>query len=148
MRIYFAAPLDSAYCRESNERMARDLVAMGHEVYLPQAHGVGDEILKGLKIGSPEYEEKRKEVWKRLYELDMVGLKCCDCVIAISTKEDRHLSAGMIWEMGWASGNGKLVLLCTQNVERTMDYNLMIMCSVDKWFGTWSELIEWVRRAS
>ena len=147
MNIYLAAPLDSKEARDTNTRLAKDLRALGHTVFLPQEHGVGDITLQGLNKSSEEYWKKRKIVWKQLYELDMLGLKTCDCVVAISTKEDGHLSAGMIWEMGWASGNGKEVLLVTQGLENKMDYSLMVMHSVDKSFTLWSDLVEWLSRA-
>lgn len=146
MRVYFAAPLDSAKCRDTNNRLVKDLRRLGFEVYVPHEHGVGDVLLEGLQ--GEEYWKKRKELWKRLYEQDMVGLKTCDIVVAISTKEDKHLSAGLIWELGWASGNGKVTLLCTQGAEETMDYSLMVMNSVDKWFKEWNELLTWIKGVS
>lgn len=145
MRIYFAAPLDSEEARETNERLARDLRRMGHTVFLPQEHGVGDVKLQGLDRESEEYWKKRHELWSILYQIDMVGLKACDCVVAISTKEDGHLSAGMIWEMGWATGHNIPVFLCTQGLEDKMDYSLMVMHSVDMSFQLWSELLQWLK---
>lgn len=135
MKVYFAAPLDSEDCRTKNEEYAATLRSLNLDVYMPHEHGVGDLL---VAEGAD-----RAQAFKALYEGDMFGLQTCDFVVAISTKEDRHLSAGLLWEIGWATGNGKPVYLITQGSEQ--NYSLMVTHSVSKSFDTWTGFLNWLK---
>lgn len=136
MKVYFAAPLDEPSCRRINEERAGALRALGIKVYLPHEHGVGDQILKNSTVS-------KAEVFKQLYEGDMFGLQTCDCVVAESTKADGHLSAGLLWEIGWATGNGKPVYLIANS--HADSYSLMVTNSVSKMFESFEEFLTWFK---
>ena len=142
MRCYFAAPLDSEECRSFNDDCTKDLRRIGLHVYVPHEHGVGDVSLAQLK--PEEREAAREGVFKELYLGDLFGLQTADFVVAISTKPDAHLSAGLLWELGYATAANKPVYLCTRGHDK--EYSLMVMNSVSKSFQNWSDLVSYLEK--
>ena len=72
--IYWAAPLHDATDQARNEKYVKLLRTAGHSVYVPQEHGVWEDLVsKGAT---------REEVRAHLYKLDLNAMRNCDTCIA------------------------------------------------------------------
>ena len=118
-KIYWAAPLHDAEDRARNAKYVQMLRSEGHTVYVPQEHGVWEEVLD--KFGGDATKTR-----KHFYELDLKACKEADICIACAgdLSNPREPSEGMIWEMGFMAGCQKTVLLFNEN--NYWDYNLML----------------------
>ena len=117
-KIYWAAPLHDAKDQERNEVYVSQLRKAGHTVYVPQEHGVWEDMLG-------EFNNDEKAVRSHLYQLDLKAMKEADlCVACCGNLDDpRGPSEGMLWEMGWFTAANKTVILF--NEDNYWRYNLM-----------------------
>lgn len=120
MKIYYAAPLHDPEDRERNAAHVRELRVEGYTVYLPQEHGVWEDLVKAnVANGMPE-EQAVQEVRKAIYKWDLSAMQRADCCVAYAG--NRPPSEGMLWEMGYMTGANKPVYLYSPHGWR---YNLM-----------------------
>lgn len=117
-KIYWAAPLHDKKDQERNAEYVEKLRAKGHKVYVPQEHGVWEDLVK--KFGKSE-----DAVREHLYKLDLQAMKEADMCIACcgDLKDPRGPSEGMLWEMGWMAAANKNVILF--NEDNYWRFNLM-----------------------
>lgn len=131
--IYWAAPLHDATDQARNEKYVKLLRTAGHSVYVPQEHGIWEDLVsKGAT---------REEVRAHLYKLDLNAMRNCDTCIACcgDLKTPRGPSEGMMWEMGWMKGNNKTVILF--NEDFYWDYNLMPQFGADFYCKSFDEVL-------
>lgn len=109
-KIYWAASLHDPHEQERNRREVVKLRAAGFEVYVPQEHGIWEEMVASLRAEHPAMRESEiiAAVRRGLYVEDKRAVDWCDYVCAYV---DRHPSEGTLWEMGYAVGVGKTVFL-------------------------------------
>lgn len=117
-KIYWAAPLHDPEDQKRNAEYVERLRARGHKVYVPQEHGVWEQMLG-------EFNNDEKAVRKHLFELDLKAMKECDTCIACcgDLSTPRGPSEGMLWEMGWCTAAHKNVILF--NEDNYWRFNLM-----------------------
>lgn len=137
--IYWAGPLHDKTDQERNAKYVRILRSYGHKVYVPQEHGVWEEMLG-------QFNNDEKAVRKHLYELDMKAMRDADTCIACcgDTEHPRGPSEGMLWEMGWMKGNNKTVILFNEN--NYWRYNLMPQFGSDFVFDNFDNIIDFLKR--
>lgn len=135
-KIYWAAPLHDEEDRKRNAFYVTKLRANGHQVYVPQEHGVWEQTLD--RFGG-DIEKTRKH----FYELDLKACKEADICIACGGDLDnpRAPSEGMIWEMGFMAGCQKTVLLF--NDQGYWNYNLMPEFG-SKMFSDFDDIIQYL----
>ena len=109
-KIYWAAPLHDAKDQARNDKYVALLREAGYRVYVPQEHGVWEEML-------PQFNNDEKAVREHLFKLDLQAMKEADmCIACCGNLEDpRGPSEGMLWEMGWMTAANKNVLLFNEN---------------------------------
>lgn len=90
MKIYVAGPLFTLPERRFNSELAWLLRNYGHEVFLPQEHG-----LKPTAARSP----------KEIFLVDVAGIDQCDVVVACIDGPDPD--SGVAWELGYAYAKRK-----------------------------------------
>lgn len=113
-KIYFAAPLHDMDDQARNELLIAQLRAQGYEVYAPQEHGKWEDLV--AKFGG-------KDATRRyLYNMDLHAMMQANCCVAYVDRE-KGPSEGMLWEMGWMTGNNKPVFLINPGFKH--GYNLM-----------------------
>lgn len=117
-KIYWAAPLHDPEDQKRNAEYVERLRACGHQVYVPQEHGVWEQMLG-------QFNNDEKAVRKHLFELDLKAMKECDTCIACcgDLSTPRGPSEGMLWEMGWCTAAHKNVILF--NEDNYWRFNLM-----------------------
>lgn len=117
-KIYFAAPLHDKSDRERNMKYVRLLRDEGHLVYVPQEHGVWEQVMS-------QFGNDATKTRKHFFELDMKAMKEADCCIAVAgdIRHPRGPSEGMLWEMGFMTAANKNVFLF--NEDGYWNYNLM-----------------------
>lgn len=110
MTIYWAASLHDPHEQERNRREVAKLRAAGFTVYVPQEHGVWEQMVAEERAKDPTRPEIDiiYQVRARLYVEDKVAIDNCRLVVAYV---DRHPSEGTLWEMGYAVGTGCPVIL-------------------------------------
>lgn len=110
LTIYWAASLHDPYEQERNRREVAKLRASGYSVYMPQEHGVWEQMVEEERGKDPSRKEIDiiYQVRARLYVEDKVAIDRCDIVVAYI---DRNPSEGTLWEMGYAVGKGRCVVL-------------------------------------
>ncbi len=109
MKLYFAAPLFTTPERTWNAEVTAALRAAGHEVFLPQEQGPGQD-------------------GPGIFATDVGGIDWADGVVAIMDGPDPD--SGTAWEVGYAFGVRKPILLLRTDF-RTLagtagDYNPML----------------------
>jgi nucleoside 2-deoxyribosyltransferase len=100
-------------------------------VYLPQEHGVWEEMLES-------YGGDVDKVKRLLNEKDKQAVQACDVIVAYCG--DRRPSEGMLWEMGFGVALHKTVLLYNP---AKWDFNLMIEYNAIV-FEEWIPLERWL----
>ena len=135
-KIYWAAPLHDESDRQRNARYVQMLRNAGHQVYVPQEHGVWEQTLD--KFGGDVQKTRQ-----HFYELDLKACKEADICIACggNLENPRAPSEGMIWEMGFMAGCQKTVLLF--NEHHYWDYNLMLEFS-SKMFDDFNDILHYL----
>lgn len=135
-KIYWAAPLHEEKDRSRNAEYVDRLREKGHQVYVPQEHGVWEDLVK-------KYGKSEDAVREHLYKLDLQAMKEADMCIACcgDMKDQRGPSEGMLWEMGWMSAANKNVLLFNENAY--WRYNLMPQFG-SVMFTSFDELLEFL----
>ena len=114
MKIYMAGPLFSTAELAFNAELARELCALGHEVFLPQEH------------------EQRKDMPKAIFESDVGGLDWAEVVVACLDGPDPD--SGTCWELGYAYGKQKPAIVYRTDFrlfEGSDPINLMMTESAD-----------------
>lgn len=136
--IYWAAPLHNKVDQERNDKYVKLLRDAGHKVYVPQEHGVWEDMLKN--------GASRQEVRRYLFELDMNAMRKCDTCIACcgDAEVPRAPSEGMLWEMGWMSASHKSVFLFNEN--NYWDFNLMPEFGSTRMFSNFDDLLNYLER--
>jgi nucleoside 2-deoxyribosyltransferase len=97
MRIYFAGPLFSAAERDWNAALVAVLRREGHEVYLPQENEPGKTAAQIFAVG-------------------IGGIDSADTLVAVMDGADPD--SGTSWEVGYAYGIGKPVILVRTDTRR------------------------------
>lgn len=117
-KIYWAAPLHDKEDRERNDIYVKELRKEGHEVYVPQEHGIWEETLG-------KFHGDAAKTRRYFYQLDLKAMREADICIACAGDRNtpRGPSEGMLWEMGYMSADNKTVILF--NDQGYWDYNLM-----------------------
>ena len=126
VKIYWAAPLHDTADQERNAKHVKILRDAGFKVYVPQEHGVWEEF--------PDPQAARP----MLYKLDIEAMQKADVCVAYAG--DRPPSEGMLWEMGYMTGNNKPVYLYNPH---KWDYNLMPEFGSHV-FTDWSDLVSFL----
>jgi len=110
VKIYWAASLHDPFEQQRNKTEVAKLRARGFEVYLPQEHGVWEDLVTAARAANPTMREIEiiQSVRNYLYLEDKRAIDECDIVVAYV---DRHPSEGTLWEMGYAVGKSKKVFL-------------------------------------
>lgn len=136
-KIYWAAPLHDEGDRARNAKYVQQLRNEGHTVYVPQEHGVWEEVMD--KFGGDADKTR-----KHFYELDLKACKEADICIACAgnLENPREPSEGMIWEMGFMAGCQKTVLLF--NEDNYWDYNLMLEFS-SHMFSNFDDILDFLK---
>ena len=96
-RIYFAGPLFSAAERDWNVALCAALRNAGHEVFLPQEQEPGKDATG-------------------IFATDVGGIDWAECLVAIMDGADPD--SGTCWEVGYAYGRGKPVVLVRTDLRR------------------------------
>lgn len=91
-------------------REASKLRRLGFIVYIPQEHGIWEEMVNEERGRDPSSNEATivRRVREKLFIADKIAVDECNFVVAYV---DRHPSEGTLWEMGYAVGKGKEVVL-------------------------------------
>ena len=109
MKLYFAGPLFSSAERDWNANVAANLRAAGHEVYLAQENEPGKSA-------------------SEIFAVDVGGIDWSEALIAIMDGPDPD--SGTAWEVGYAYGKGKPVVLVRSDIRKTSSggagYNAML----------------------
>lgn len=136
-KIYWAAPLHDESDRKRNAKYVQMLRNEGHQVYVPQEHGVWEQTLS-------QFGGDVQKTRQHFYELDLKACKEADICIACGgdMEYQRYPSEGMIWEMGFMAGCQKTVLLF--NEHHYWDYNLMLEFS-SKMFTDFASILEYLK---
>lgn len=133
MNIYFAAPLHDDKDKYQNLYIVKILRGQGHKVYLPQEHGIWEELVE-------KYDSE--EIARRMVrKMDFAAMRTADCCVAYQSR-NRGPSEGMLWEMGWFSGANKQVyLLNTTNWEYNPmpEYGSYVVHTIDDLIATLSD---------
>lgn len=95
MNVYVAGPLFSEAEQAFNRRVRDELVAAGHEVFLPQ------EEAAALVGTGPHWQ------WN-VFICDRAGVHWCDALVAIM--DGAQVDDGTAWECGYAYAIGKHLL--------------------------------------
>lgn len=122
-KVYYAAPLHGRFEQNKNKWEVAQLRKAGIQVYLPQEHGLWEDLVQQVKQENPTMDEQQVTtiVRRQLFLNDKEAVRKCDMVVAHGTHVDSSPSEGMLWEMGYAAGLGKPVYLIPDGWE----YNLM-----------------------
>jgi nucleoside 2-deoxyribosyltransferase len=105
MKLYFAGPLFSTPERTWNAEVVAALRAAGHEVFLPQEHEPTDDS-------------------RGIFARDLGGIDGADGLVAIMDGPDPD--SGTCWEVGYAYGTKKPVVLVRTDFRHAGTYNLMM----------------------
>jgi nucleoside 2-deoxyribosyltransferase len=115
MKIYLAGPLFTTAEREFNDRLARELRRLGHEVWLPQE------------------SEQRAMTPKEIFVNDVRGIDWAEAVVACMDGPDPD--SGTCWECGYSYGKKPIVIYRTDfraaDEHEEAPYNLMLTESAD-----------------
>lgn len=135
--IYFASPLHDKEDRDYNTQYVSDLRSYGYLVYLPQEHGVWEDLLK-------QFNNDEVKTRKYCYKNDIIAMQRSDMCIAMAGNllKKRAPSEGMLWEMGYMTACNKPVLLL--NPDGQWKYNLMPEFG-STMFRSWKALMDWMR---
>ena len=98
MKIYIASPLFTPEEKQLINQVAGVLHQHGFETYLPMEHGV------------PDAWSYTNAVWaKKMFDLDVGAIDECDAVLCIYY--GMNSDSGTSWEVGYAYGTGKPVVI-------------------------------------
>lgn len=97
MRIYLASSLSEEH-RPKMYEVLESLRSQGHDVYAPVEHKIE---------GAWDYSNS--EWGRKVFENDINAIKASECVVALSN--GRNTTAGASWEIGYAYGIGKTVIV-------------------------------------
>ena len=103
MKIYLASPMDKEY-RENTSLAAEILRKQGHEVYVPAEH----KIFSAWEYPNAEWGEM-------VFTCDIESIRKCDCVVGLNY--GRMSPAGSNWELGFAYGIQKKIIIVEMNNE-------------------------------
>lgn len=98
MKIYLASSL-SQETRPDMYRALKELRELGHEVYGPVEHIIEDA-----------WSYSNKDWGRLVFEADIKAIKEAECIVAISYGRTKT-TAGSSWEIGYAYGTGKRVVV-------------------------------------
>ena len=119
MKIYLASPLFTEEERKNIMHIVTPLRETGNEVYVPMEHTVENAW------------DLPNHIWaKKVFEEDVKAIREADCVIAITYGMTDD--AGTAWEIGFAYGLGKEIIVVPVN---TTTYSLMVCQSADSLFS-------------
>lgn len=137
-KIYWAAPLHAKADQERNAKYVKALRDAGYKVYVPQEHGVWEEMLG-------QFNNDEKAVRQHLYKLDLQAMTEADTCVACCGDIDnpRGPSEGMLWEMGWMTAAHKNVFLFNEN--NYWKYNLMPQFGSTQVFGDFGKLLDFLK---
>ena len=98
MKIYIASPLFTPEEKQVINQVAKVLHQHGFETYLPMEHGV------------PDAWSYTNDAWaKKMFDLDVGAINECDAVLCIYY--GMNSDSGTSWEVGYAYGTGKPVVI-------------------------------------
>ena len=98
MKIYVASPLFTAEEKKVINEIEAVLHGAGHETYLPMEHGV------------PDAWSYTNEEWAhKMFILDKEAIDDCDAVLCIYY--GMNSDSGTAWEVGYAYGKDKKVII-------------------------------------
>jgi nucleoside 2-deoxyribosyltransferase len=114
--IYLAGPLFTTPEREFNAQLASRLLALGHEVFVPQENPAATPTGKAI------------------FHKDLAGLDWADGILAIMDGADPD--SGTCWECGYAYATKKPVVLFRSDLRSSGDaddipYNAMLIGAAD-----------------
>ena len=134
-KIYWAAPLHDEKDQKRNMEYVDKLRSKGYLVYVPQEHGVWEDLVK-------KYGKSEDAVREHLFKLDLQAMREADMCIACFGDKDhkREPSEGGIYEMGWMKGANKTVYLF--NDEGYWEFNLMPEFGADEVFTDFDMLLK------
>lgn len=131
MRIYLAAPIHQHEDVVENEEILKYLRDKGYDVWSPQEAGIASEEAK--RTG-----EALDVVRQRYMIKDLTAMQECDICVAFLGRK-RPFSEGMLWEMGWFTGQHKPVILCNPCMNKV---TLMAQFTVDYTVYRFDELVK------
>lgn len=122
MKIYLAGPFFTKFQREAIKECAKANRNLGHEVYVPMEH-----FIEGG-------EEMPNSVWARkVFEEDVKAINQCDKVIALY--EGLMSDTGTAWEIGYAYGIGKPVVLADASASAPLSLMVVNSATNYKYFN-------------
>lgn len=98
MKIYFAGPLFCQAELEFNSKVAAELRAEGHEVFLPQENSDGVRVQMEI--------DGRRELMKRLFDTDIKAIEDADTLLLVM--DGRVPDEGACFELGYAYARNKI----------------------------------------
>jgi len=128
--VYLAAPLNTSRFRETNARHAAKLRELGIRVFVPNEFGVFSQMMKVRTEVYPNVPEDLL-LWLTTRECaaaDVEAIRRCRLLLSIRDPEDRDDHQGTLWEIGYARGLGKKVVLCGYEFP---EQNLMLVYNCD-----------------
>lgn len=132
--IYWAAPLHEKSVQAANGRAVYMFRKEGYNVYLPQEHGVVEEVLK-------QFDNDKTKAKPYFYKLDVIAMNRCDvCIVYHSRKEAP--SEGQLFEMGYMKGQGKPIIVIN---ESEWDFGLMIEYGADFYCNSIEEALAFMK---
>jgi len=118
MKIYLASPFFNSVERKRVRKVAERFRKHGYEVYVPMEHEVENAW------------DLPNHIWgQKVFEADVKAIRECDKVVAI-LNYGMSDDAGTCWEIGFAYGLNKPILLFVDNSLQS----LMVMNSVEATF--------------
>jgi len=103
MKIYLASPMNEEY-RENISLAAAILRKKGHEVYVPAEN----RVFNAWRYPNAEWGEM-------VFTCDIQAIRGCNCVVGLNY--GRLSPAGSNWELGFAYGLQKKIVLAEMNDE-------------------------------
>ena len=104
MKIYLASSLSNENRHHMYEALKK-LRESGHDVYGPVEHAIENA-----------WDYSNKDWGRLVFEEDVRAINEADCIVAISYGRSKT-TAGSSWEIGYAYGTGKKVVVVEMNEE-------------------------------
>ena len=134
-KIYWAAPLHDAKDREANAAAVAKFREKGFEVYLPQEHGVWEEMVAVEEAKGQSHEDAVTSVKGDIFRDNWRAMSDADMCIAYFT---RPPSEGQVFEMGaiYAMYKPLYIIDETKSGGEGWPFNLMLeYAATDVFYG-------------
>lgn len=134
VNIYWAAPLHDEDDRIHNTAAATLFRNAGHNVYMPQEHGVWEQCLSN-------FNGDKRATRSYFYRLDTIAMNRCNVCIVYHNRTCGP-SEGQLFEMGYMKAQGKVVILINRS---GWEFNLMPEFGADFYCESVEEALEFMK---